>query len=327
MKQALENATDEDRAAINEMLGDLNELLEKHRRGEDTQEDFDEFMAKHGDFFPENPQNIDELLDALAQRAAAAQRMLNSMTRRAARGADAALRAGVRLAGADGVARPGSTPTCRRCGPARTGAAPSGSTASRGSASATAPACSRTSPTSTSSPSSSRSPTAAPGWTTSTSTSWPASSATRPPSTPAPCSELEQALRDTGTLRARLRRPAAADPEGDAPARQGAAARRRRADVRPAGPARAAPGRRRRRACPGRPASGRSATPSRGTSRARSLNGVRPPAPRARPVAAGVRSTIEDVEVAGDRGAHPGRASRCSSTRRSRWRWTAAGCR
>ena len=80
MKQALENATDEDRAAINEMLGDLNELLEKHARGEDTQEDFDEFMAKHGDFFPENPQNIDELLDAMAQRAAAAQRMLNSMS-------------------------------------------------------------------------------------------------------------------------------------------------------------------------------------------------------------------------------------------------------
>ncbi len=56
-------------------------------------------MDKHGDFFPENPQNIDELIDALAQRAAAAQRMLNSMTRRAARGADAALAAGVRLAG------------------------------------------------------------------------------------------------------------------------------------------------------------------------------------------------------------------------------------
>ena len=36
MKQALENATDEDRQRINEMLGDLNELLEKHRRGEDT---------------------------------------------------------------------------------------------------------------------------------------------------------------------------------------------------------------------------------------------------------------------------------------------------
>jgi uncharacterized protein with von Willebrand factor type A (vWA) domain len=80
MKQALENATDEDRAAVNEMLGDLNDLLEKHRLGEDTQDDFDRFMQKHGDFFPENPQNIDELLDSLAQRSAAAQRMLNSMS-------------------------------------------------------------------------------------------------------------------------------------------------------------------------------------------------------------------------------------------------------
>ena len=80
MKQALENATDEDRAAVDEMLQDLNGLLEKHRLGEDTQADFDEFMAKHGDFFPENPQNIDELLDSLAQRSAAAQRMLNSMS-------------------------------------------------------------------------------------------------------------------------------------------------------------------------------------------------------------------------------------------------------
>jgi uncharacterized protein with von Willebrand factor type A (vWA) domain len=80
MKEALENATDEDRQRINEMLDDLNELLEKHQRGEDTDEDFERFMDRHGDFFPENPQNIDELLDALAQRSAAAQRMLNSMS-------------------------------------------------------------------------------------------------------------------------------------------------------------------------------------------------------------------------------------------------------
>jgi uncharacterized protein with von Willebrand factor type A (vWA) domain len=80
MKQALEGATEEDRAAVNEMLGDLNELLEKHARGEDTEQDFRDFMDKHGDFFPEDPQDIDELLDSLAQRAAAAQRMMNSMT-------------------------------------------------------------------------------------------------------------------------------------------------------------------------------------------------------------------------------------------------------
>ncbi|MCE1178307.1 MAG: VWA domain-containing protein [Micrococcales bacterium] len=80
MKQALQGATDEDRARIGEMLEDLNQLLEKHARGEDTDDDFREFMGKHGEFFPEQPGNIDELIDTMAQRAAAAQRMLNSMT-------------------------------------------------------------------------------------------------------------------------------------------------------------------------------------------------------------------------------------------------------
>lgn len=80
MKQALENATDEDRQAVARMLEDLNDLLDKHARGEDTPEDFEKFMAEHGDQFPENPQNVDELVDALAQRAAAAQRMMRSMT-------------------------------------------------------------------------------------------------------------------------------------------------------------------------------------------------------------------------------------------------------
>lgn len=80
MKQALEGATDEDREAIGEMLNDLNELLEKRNRGEDTQQDFDDFMEKNGQYFPENPQNLDELLDTMAKRSAAAQRMFNSMT-------------------------------------------------------------------------------------------------------------------------------------------------------------------------------------------------------------------------------------------------------
>lgn len=80
MKQALEGATDEDRAAIDAMLRDLNELLEKHAREEDTAEDFADFMDRHGDFFPEGPEDVDELIDAMAQRAAAGQRLLNSMT-------------------------------------------------------------------------------------------------------------------------------------------------------------------------------------------------------------------------------------------------------
>ena len=80
MKQALEGATEQDREAVSAMLRDLNALLDKHRRGEDTKADFQEFMARHGDYFPENPQSVEELIDALAQRAAAAQRLLQSMS-------------------------------------------------------------------------------------------------------------------------------------------------------------------------------------------------------------------------------------------------------
>jgi uncharacterized protein with von Willebrand factor type A (vWA) domain len=80
MKQALENATDEDRQAVNEMLDDLNDLLDKHSRGEDSPEDFQNFMRKHGQYFPENPKNVEELLDSLAKRAAAAQRFRNSLS-------------------------------------------------------------------------------------------------------------------------------------------------------------------------------------------------------------------------------------------------------
>ena len=80
MKQALEGATEEDRQAISQMLADLNELLAKHARGEDTPEDFEQFLEEHGEHFPEDPQDIDELIDALAQRSAAAARMMNSMT-------------------------------------------------------------------------------------------------------------------------------------------------------------------------------------------------------------------------------------------------------
>ncbi|WP_232717920.1 vWA domain-containing protein [Gordonia metallireducens] len=80
MKEALEGATEADRQRVLDMLKDLNELLEAHNRGEDTSEKFDEFMDSHGDFFPENPRNTEELIDSLAQRAAAAQQFYNSLT-------------------------------------------------------------------------------------------------------------------------------------------------------------------------------------------------------------------------------------------------------
>lgn len=80
MKQALENATPDDVERVRQMMADLNDLLAAHARGEDTAQRFAEFMDRHGEFFPENPRNTEELIDALAARAAAAQRMMNSLT-------------------------------------------------------------------------------------------------------------------------------------------------------------------------------------------------------------------------------------------------------
>ncbi|MFC0316470.1 VWA domain-containing protein [Gordonia phosphorivorans] len=80
MKQALEGADDDDRRQISEMLADLNELLDAHNRGEDTTEAFEQFMDKHGQYFPENPRNTEELIDELARRSAAAQQFFNSLS-------------------------------------------------------------------------------------------------------------------------------------------------------------------------------------------------------------------------------------------------------
>jgi uncharacterized protein with von Willebrand factor type A (vWA) domain len=62
------------------MLADLNALLAAHARGEDTTDQFNEFMGKHGDLFPEEPKDVDELIDALARRQAAAARMMASLS-------------------------------------------------------------------------------------------------------------------------------------------------------------------------------------------------------------------------------------------------------
>jgi len=80
MKDALANASPQDMARVKDMLADLNAMLAADARGEHTQEQFDDFMGSYGDFFPANPQSLDELVDELARRAAAAARLLDSLT-------------------------------------------------------------------------------------------------------------------------------------------------------------------------------------------------------------------------------------------------------
>ncbi|MGY1745712.1 VWA domain-containing protein [Blastococcus sp. SYSU D00695] len=80
MKQALENATEQDVQAVRDMVADLSRLVDAHNRGEDTDEQFDRFMEKHGQFFPDDPQSVDELIDSLARRAAAQERMMAGLS-------------------------------------------------------------------------------------------------------------------------------------------------------------------------------------------------------------------------------------------------------
>jgi uncharacterized protein with von Willebrand factor type A (vWA) domain len=80
MKQALESPDPEAMQRVKDMLADLNSLLAAHARQEDTTDQFAHFMDKHGEFFPEQPENVEELIDALARRQAAAQRMMASLS-------------------------------------------------------------------------------------------------------------------------------------------------------------------------------------------------------------------------------------------------------
>lgn len=80
MKQALESPDPEAMQRVKDMLADLNTLLAKHARNEDTTDAFAEFMERHGEFFPEQPEDVEELIDALARRQAAAQRMMGSLS-------------------------------------------------------------------------------------------------------------------------------------------------------------------------------------------------------------------------------------------------------
>ncbi|RBQ18680.1 hypothetical protein DP939_19570 [Spongiactinospora rosea] len=80
MREALANPDPEAMERVRRMMSSLNDMLDRDARGEHTQADFDRFMEEYGDMFPERPRNLEELVDTLARRAAAAQRMLASMT-------------------------------------------------------------------------------------------------------------------------------------------------------------------------------------------------------------------------------------------------------
>ena len=78
MSGAMQDMSPADMQRMKDMMAALNDMLDRRERGEDP--GFENFMQEFGDFFPENPQTLDELLEIMAQRMAAMQAMMNSMT-------------------------------------------------------------------------------------------------------------------------------------------------------------------------------------------------------------------------------------------------------
>ena len=80
MRQTLEQPDPEAMQRVKDMMAELTAMLEADARGEHTQQDFENFMARYGDMFPDSPANLEELVDSLVRRMSAAQRLLDSLT-------------------------------------------------------------------------------------------------------------------------------------------------------------------------------------------------------------------------------------------------------
>src|SRR6266702_290992 len=77
MQQSLQNMTPEDIAKMREMIRDLNKMLRDRQEGKEP--DFDEFMQKHGEYFP-GVNSLDDLIEQMQQQMAAMQGIMDNLS-------------------------------------------------------------------------------------------------------------------------------------------------------------------------------------------------------------------------------------------------------
>ena len=78
MAEGLRSMSAEDIQRFKDMLAELNRMIEQRENGEPF--DFDGFMQRYGDLFPDQPRNLDELLEGMARRMAALSRLMASLS-------------------------------------------------------------------------------------------------------------------------------------------------------------------------------------------------------------------------------------------------------
>ena len=78
-KEMFSNPDSEELARVRDMMDALSTMIEQDRRGEALDPSFDDFMATFGDFFP-GAQSLEDVVRMMAERAAAAEAMFNSLS-------------------------------------------------------------------------------------------------------------------------------------------------------------------------------------------------------------------------------------------------------
>ncbi len=78
MAQGLGDLSSEELQRFKDMLAELNDMIERRERGEPY--DFEGFMQRYGDFFPDEPKTLGELLEGMARRMAALSRLMASLS-------------------------------------------------------------------------------------------------------------------------------------------------------------------------------------------------------------------------------------------------------
>jgi uncharacterized protein with von Willebrand factor type A (vWA) domain len=78
MKQSMQQMSPEQMAEMRNMLHDLNQMLQDRAEGREPK--FQEFKEKYGHFFPPNIENLDQLLEHLAQQMQAMESLMESMS-------------------------------------------------------------------------------------------------------------------------------------------------------------------------------------------------------------------------------------------------------
>jgi uncharacterized protein with von Willebrand factor type A (vWA) domain len=78
--ESLSSMSPEQMARMRDAYDALNQMLEQRERGDELDPSFEQFMEQYGDMFPGDPSTLDELLEQLAERMAAAQAVWNSLS-------------------------------------------------------------------------------------------------------------------------------------------------------------------------------------------------------------------------------------------------------